>query len=85
TTPAPAGPKPGKVVDPNGLKVKVLNGDPDSPGLANSTKLALEELGYDVVFRGNGEAAEKTIIKYYTGGEDVAATLAASIPGATLV
>ncbi|MBY8850206.1 hypothetical protein K7G98_17925, partial [Saccharothrix sp. MB29] len=57
----------------------MLNGDPDSPGLANSTKLALEELGYDVVFRGNGEAAEKTIIKYYTGGEDVAATLAASI------
>ncbi|MDR6597071.1 LCP family protein [Saccharothrix longispora] len=84
-TPAPAGPEPGKVVDPNGLKVKVLNGDPDSPGLANSTKLALEELGYEVVFRGNGEAAEKTIIKYYTGGEDVAATLAASIPGATLV
>ncbi|MGM1061069.1 LCP family glycopolymer transferase [Saccharothrix sp. Mg75] len=84
-TPAPVGPKPGKVVDPKGVKVQVLNGDPDSTGLALYATTELEDLGYDVVITGNGETTDKTVIKYHTGGEDAAATLAASIPGAVLV
>ncbi|MFT7836205.1 LCP family protein [Saccharothrix sp. BKS2] len=82
--PAP-GPRQGKVVDPRGLKIQVRNGDEDADGAAGQATGELEDLGYQVVFSGNGEAVDKTIIKYSAGGEDIAETLKASVPGATLV
>ncbi|NUT33028.1 MAG: LCP family protein, partial [Hamadaea sp.] len=83
-TSAPAGPKPGKVVDHKGLKVQVRNGDPDNAGAAGRTTAALRELGYDVVIPGDAPPAEKTVILYGIGAEDAAATLLSSVPGATL-
>ncbi|MEU4802370.1 LCP family protein [Actinosynnema sp. NPDC023587] len=84
TTAKAAGPRQGKVIDPKGLKVQVFNGDEANPRAASRTKNSLAELGYEVVNSGNGEPATQTVIKYGTGGEDTAFTLAASIPGATL-
>ncbi|WP_156076844.1 LCP family glycopolymer transferase [Saccharothrix sp. NRRL B-16314] len=84
--PAPApGPKQGKIVDHKGLKVQVRNGDPDNGGAARETTEALRELGYDVVISDNAPPTDKTVIKYGIGGEDAAATLQSSVPGATLV
>ncbi|WP_433266253.1 LCP family protein [Actinosynnema sp. CS-041913] len=81
----PAEPKQGKVIDPKGLKVQVFNGDEDNFGAATRTKGSLQELGFTVVNSGsNPEAVTKTVIRYGTGGEDAAFTLAAAIPGATL-
>ncbi|MEU4742442.1 LCP family protein, partial [Actinosynnema sp. NPDC023658] len=77
-------PKQGKIVDHKGLKVQVRNGDPDNDGAAAETAGALRELGYDVVINGGAPRAEKTVIKYGVGGEDGAATLLSSVPGATL-
>ncbi|QQQ76170.1 LCP family protein [Saccharothrix sp. 6-C] len=81
--PAP-GPKQGKVVDHKGLKIQVRNGDPNNDGASRRTTLALRELGYDVVLPGDAPPAEKTVILYGVGGEDAAATLLSSVPGATL-
>lgn len=83
-TPAPTGPKQGKVIDHKGLKVQVRNGDPDNAGAAGRTTEALRELGYDVVLPGDAPPAEKTVILYGLGAEDAAATLLSSVPGATL-
>ncbi|MBW4715752.1 LCP family protein [Saccharothrix obliqua] len=80
----PAGPKQGKVIDPKGVKIQVRNGDEGNPGAATRATNALTELGFEVVDRGDAAPAGKTIIKYGTGGEDAAATLAAAVPGATL-
>ncbi|WP_447004702.1 LCP family protein [Saccharothrix isguenensis] len=81
----PPGPKQGKVVDAKGLKVQVRNGDPDNGGAARETSTALRQLGYDVVISDNAPPTDKTVIKYGIGGEDTAATLQSSVPGATLV
>ncbi len=85
TTTTPAGPKQGKVIDHKGLKIQVRNGDPDYDGAAGIAENALEELGYDVVSAGNAPATDKTVVRYGIGGEDAAATLASSVPSATLV
>ncbi|GAA1280820.1 LCP family protein [Saccharothrix xinjiangensis] len=82
---APAGPREGKVVDPRGVKIQVRNGDESADGAAGQATRELEALGYQVVINGNGQTTDKTIIKYNVGGEDAAATLLASVPGATLV
>ncbi|MEV0676676.1 LCP family protein [Actinosynnema sp. NPDC050436] len=84
TTPPPAAPKQGKVIDPKGLKVQVFNGDATNDGAAGRTKNSLLELGFDVVNSGGTDPVAKTVIKYGVGGEDAAFTLAAAIPGATL-
>ncbi|MFD1152415.1 LCP family protein, partial [Saccharothrix hoggarensis] len=81
----PTGPKQGKVVDHNGLQIQVRNGDPDAAGAARIATGELRELGYKVVISGDAPATDKTVIKYGPGGEDAAATLGASVPGATLV
>ncbi|MBB5954629.1 LCP family protein required for cell wall assembly [Saccharothrix tamanrassetensis] len=85
TAAKPAGPKQGKVIDPKGLKIQVYNGDEDNGGAAGRTTNALGELGFEVVASGNSPVpVGKTVIRYGTGGEDAAFTLAAAIPGATL-
>ncbi|NUT98070.1 MAG: LCP family protein, partial [Saccharothrix sp.] len=81
---APAQPKQGKVIDPNGLKIQVFNGDENNGGAAKRAKDNLEELGFSVVNWGGGDPATKTVIRFGIGGEDTAATLAAAVPGATL-
>jgi LCP family protein required for cell wall assembly len=81
----PPGPKQGKIIDPKGLKVQVRNGDPDNGGAAGETSATLRQLGYEVVISDNAPPADKTVIKYGIGGEDAAATLQSSVPGATLV
>jgi LCP family protein required for cell wall assembly len=81
----PPGPKQGKIIDPKGLKVQVRNGDPNNDGAAGETSATLRQLGYEVVISDNAPPADKTVIKYGVGGEDAAATLQSSVPGATLV
>ncbi|QFZ23658.1 LCP family protein [Saccharothrix syringae] len=84
TSTAPA-PKQGAVIDPKGLKIQVRNGDPDADGAAGTASDELTALGFEVVISGNGTPSDKTIIKYHVGGEDIATTLQAAVPGATLV
>jgi LCP family protein required for cell wall assembly len=81
----PSGPKQGKIIDPKGLKVQVRNGDPNNGGAAGETSATLRQLGYEVVISDNAPPTDKTVIKYGVGGEDAAATLQSSVPGATLV
>jgi LCP family protein required for cell wall assembly len=81
---APPAPGKGNVIDPKGLPIQVLNGDAQNGGAATRLGDALGGLGFNVVKKGDAPAADKTIIKYGTGGEDVAATLAAAVPGAVL-
>ncbi|ONI82405.1 hypothetical protein ALI22I_40630 [Saccharothrix sp. ALI-22-I] len=85
TTTPPPGPKPGKIIDHQGLKIQVLNGDEDFDGAAGFASEALEELGYTVVFSGDAPPTDKTVVKYGIGGEDAAATLKSSVPSATLL
>ncbi|WP_439423203.1 LCP family protein [Saccharothrix sp. HUAS TT10] len=85
TSAPPPGPKQGKVIDHNGLKIQVRNGDPNNDGAARLTTEALRELGYDVVIPGSAPPTDRTVIKYGIGAEDAAATLQTSVPGATLL
>jgi hypothetical protein len=80
----PAEPGKGNVIDPKGLPIQVLNGDAENGGAATRLGDALGALGFNVVKKGDAPAVDKTIIKYGTGGENAAATLAAAVPGAVL-
>ncbi|MFI6098674.1 LCP family protein [Lentzea sp. NPDC051213] len=82
-TPTPA--KPGSIVDPKGVTVQVVNGDPTNGGAAGRTVTALQENGFKVVKVGDAPKEAKTTIKFAKGREDWAATLRAAVPSAELV
>jgi hypothetical protein len=69
-------------VDPSEVSVLVLNGSGIS-GLAASAKGELEAAGFTVTGTGNADDADhtQTLVRYATGEEDQAATVAAQIPG----
>jgi LCP family protein required for cell wall assembly len=78
TTEAPA------TVAPADVTVEVYNGSGTS-GLAGTAATALESAGYKVSSTGNADSMDYTTteIRYATGDEGLAATLAAAVPGAT--
>nr|WP_239522021.1 LCP family protein [Geodermatophilus sabuli] len=82
--PAPAVDTPPATVDPAEVSVEVYNGSGTS-GLAAETKGELEAAGFVVTSTGNADSTGYTAteIRYAAGDEPLAATLAASIPGAT--
>jgi LCP family protein required for cell wall assembly len=85
TTPPPAEEAPAPVPAEE-VTVAVYNGSGTS-GLAATTATELEELGFPVATTGNADSRdyEVTEIRYAAGDEGLAATLAASIPGALSV
>jgi LCP family protein required for cell wall assembly len=74
-----------KTVAPADVTVSVFNGS-GTKGLAATAATALEDAGYVVSERGNADSMDHTVteIRYAPGDEGLAATLAASIPGATV-
>ncbi|MBN1093825.1 LCP family protein [Blastococcus sp. TML/M2B] len=85
TTPPPPADAPDPV-PASEVSVAVYNGSGTS-GLAASTKTELEEQGFPVTTTGNADSRdyEATEIRYAAGDEQLAATLAAAVPGAVLV
>jgi LCP family protein required for cell wall assembly len=79
TTPAPPA-----TVAPTQVKVAVYNGS-GRPGLASSAATDLKAKGYTVTATGNADSSKytQTEIRFAAGDDAQAATLAASIPGAT--
>jgi LCP family protein required for cell wall assembly len=82
--PAPVEDTPPATVDPAEVSVEVYNGS-GTPGLAADTAAELEAAGFVVTSTGNADSTGYTAteIRYAAGNEPLAATLAASIPGAT--
>ncbi|MGY1746353.1 LCP family protein [Blastococcus sp. SYSU D00695] len=78
----PAAPEP---VDPSTVSVEVLNGSGIS-GLAASAAGDLETAGFTVTGTGNADSNDlaQTTVRYATGDEAAAATVAAQMPGAVL-
>ncbi|MGY1746352.1 LCP family protein [Blastococcus sp. SYSU D00695] len=78
----PAAPEP---VDPSTVSVEVLNGSGIS-GLAASAAGDLETAGFTVTGTGNADSNDlaQTTVRYATGDEAAAATVAAQVPGAVL-
>ncbi|NMO04399.1 LCP family protein [Gordonia sp. TBRC 11910] len=71
-------------MSPGNIGVRVLNGTGKS-GLATEVSEKLTPLGFDV--RGVADASEQqstTVVRYGTGEEDAAATLAKMFPGASI-
>ena len=68
------------------MKVRVLNGSGTS-GLAATAAAALTRAGFTVTGTGNADTMthRTTEIRYAAGGDALAATLAAALPGATSV
>ena len=71
-------------VDPSEVSVSVFNGS-GIAGEAATAASQLEAAGFTVAATGNADSTEYTAteIRYAAGDEALAATLAASIPGAT--
>jgi LCP family protein required for cell wall assembly len=71
-------------VDPSAVTVEVYNGS-GTAGLAASTQTDLEAAGFVVSSTGNADSSdyETTVVRHAAGDEDLAATLAAAVPGAT--
>jgi LCP family protein required for cell wall assembly len=74
-----------QTVAPSDVQVAVYNGS-GTPGLAAKTQTSLESAGFVVTSSGNADSNDysKTEIRYAAGDEGLAATLAATVPGATL-
>jgi LCP family protein required for cell wall assembly len=73
-------------VDPQGIKIQVLNGGNETGGIARETGDDLADLGFDVVRVDKApEPVDRTIIRYSKSREAQAQTLKAAVPGATLV
>jgi LCP family protein required for cell wall assembly len=74
-----------QTVAPGEVKVAVFNGS-GTPGLAAQAGTALEAAGFVVTSKGNADSADYATseIRYAAGDDALAATLAASIPGAAL-
>ncbi|WP_158103494.1 LCP family protein [Crossiella equi] len=76
---------PAALVDPKTVKIQVLNGA-DKAGNATKAVNGLSELGFEVVKKGTSATpSDKTVIRFSDERRDAARTLAAAIPGATLV
>ncbi|MFL6118938.1 LCP family protein, partial [Actinophytocola sp.] len=75
----------GGTVDPNSVKIQVLNGGNETGGIARDTADDLADLGFQIIQNGAGPATDKTVIRYSKGHEAQAQTLKAAVPGATLV
>ncbi|WP_308300943.1 MULTISPECIES: LCP family protein [unclassified Crossiella] len=81
----PADLSPAALVDPKTVKIQVLNGA-NKAGNANKAVTGLEDLGFSVVKKGNSPTpSDKTVIRFSDERRDAARTLAASVPGATMV
>jgi LCP family protein required for cell wall assembly len=78
SAPAPATVAPGQVT------VSVLNGS-SKPGAAGTAATALTRAGFRASSGGNATHAPATTIRHRTGDDAAAATLAAQVPGATIV
>ncbi|MDQ4039594.1 MAG: LCP family protein [Actinomycetota bacterium] len=74
-----------EILDPGEVRVAVFNGS-GTGGLAARTQTELEAAGFVVSSTGNADSTnyETTEIRYATGQESQAATLAAAIPGAVV-
>ncbi|WP_040337370.1 LCP family protein [Candidatus Blastococcus massiliensis] len=72
-------------VDPADVPVAVFNGS-GIAGLAAEAAAGLEEQGYPVTGTGNADSSDytRTEVRHAAGDEGLAATLAATIPGATI-
>ncbi|MEV6772891.1 LCP family protein [Nocardia sp. NPDC051030] len=72
-------------VDPSTVSLQVSNGS-GTPGLANTTATKLSNQGFQIYSTGNyaDGTSPKTIVRYSSGHEAAAATVASAIPGATL-
>ncbi|WP_460699390.1 LCP family protein [Nocardia thraciensis] len=82
--PAPA-PKQLTAADPSTMSVQVSNGS-GSSGLANTTATKLSNQGFQIYSTGNyaGGTIPTTRVRYSSGHESEAATVASAIPGATM-
>jgi LCP family protein required for cell wall assembly len=85
TAAAPTSAAPPATVAPAGVKVQVFNGS-GTPGLAAGAAAALRDKGFRIGRTGNADATtyRHTEIRYAAGDQALAATVAASIPGAGL-
>jgi LCP family protein required for cell wall assembly len=74
-----------EILDPGDVSVAVFNGS-GTGGLAARTQTELEAAGFVVSSTGNADSTDydRTEIRYATGQESQAATLAAAIPGAVV-
>lgn len=76
---------PAALVDPKSVKIQVLNGS-NKGGNARKAVDSLEDIGFSVVKKGNSTTpSDKTVIRFADERRDAARTLAAAVPGATLV
>jgi LCP family protein required for cell wall assembly len=84
-SPATAGATPTapQTVAPSTVTIDVLNGS-GVPGRAGEAAGALEAAGFVIGDTGNADSSDhdKTVVGYAPGNEDLAATVAAAIPGA---
>ncbi|MGY1743498.1 MULTISPECIES: LCP family protein [unclassified Blastococcus] len=72
-------------VDPATVSVEVLNGS-GTPGLAAGAAEELTAAGFQVAGTGNADDADhdRTLVRYASGDEALAATVAAQVPGSVL-
>jgi LCP family protein required for cell wall assembly len=75
-----------QTIDPTAVPVAVYNGS-GTPGLAASAGAALATSGFPVTGTANADTMdyERTQVHYAAGDENLAATLAAAVPGAEIV
>src|SRR3712207_4466883 len=75
-----------QTVDPTSVAVEVLNGSGTS-GLAAKAADALTASGFTVPSKGNADSSDHdlTEVRYATGDEALAATVAATMPGSAVV
>lgn len=71
-------------VAPAQVRLSVLNGSGRS-GLAAQATAGLRQDGFTVVQVGNTVPTDHTVVRYGAGREEAARTVAAAVPGATLV
>ncbi|MBF6413667.1 LCP family protein [Nocardia cyriacigeorgica] len=83
--PAPAPPPAYVAVDPSTVSLQVSNGS-GIKGQASTVANKLNNVGFPIYSTGNydGGTSENTIVRYATGFEAEAATVASAIPGATM-
>ncbi len=77
----------GAPVDPKTIKIQVLNGGNETPGIARDTADSLAEYGFQIMrVDASPENVDKTaVIKYSKARAAQAQTLAAAVPGSQLV
>jgi LCP family protein required for cell wall assembly len=84
TAAAPTSAAPAATIAPAAVKVQVFNGS-GTPGLAAGAAAALRDKGFRIGRTGNADATtyRHTEIRYAAGDQALAASVAASIPGAS--